>query len=298
MPRNKGPSIFCNVRYWQIGNEQSGEEYERILLQYARAIRERYPHLVLLASYPSDNILQSLSEVIDYVCPHFYAPYSAAEEDKIRQWIEKIDQIATNKQLKIGITEWNHTGGHWGWARAWLLTLYNALNAARTLNMYQRLGDRIRIANRSNLTNSCCSGVIQTNGTDLYLTPCYHVQKAYSNFAGDTALRVPIDPSASLDVAATRREETGEIALFVVNFHAQSKPCQVDFVDRNPSTTSLDVWTLSGPSLDAVNSFQEKEQVAPREFRLPLEAGPFAYEFPAYSVTVLRLRSAGGGRGH
>jgi alpha-N-arabinofuranosidase len=281
-----------HVKYWQIGNEQSGEEYERVLLQYARAIRDRYPDLALLASYPSDDILLSLSDVIDYVCPHFYAPYSPEGEDQIRQWIEKIDRVARNKKLKIGITEWNHTASHRGWGRAWLLTLYNALNAARMLNMYQRLGDRIRIANRSNLTNSCCSGAVQTNGTDLYLTPCYYVQKAYANLAGDTALQVTTEPSGSLDVAATRKAQTGEIALFVVNYHSQARRCRVEFAEMSPSTTTLDVWTLSGPSLDAVNSFQEKERIAPTEFRLPLREGALVYEFPACSVTVLRLREA------
>src|SRR5260370_6079535 len=131
-----------------------------------------------MASYPAERILSLLSGDLDYVCPHYYAPYTSQGERELRDLIETIVREAQNKQLKIGITEWNHTGGHWGWARAWLLTLYNAVNAARTLNMYQRLGGRSRSANRSNLTNSCCSGVLQTNGTDLYPTPCYHGPKA------------------------------------------------------------------------------------------------------------------------
>jgi alpha-N-arabinofuranosidase len=281
------------VKYWQIGNEQSGEAYESTLLQYARAIRERYPDLVILASYPSDNILRSLSDVIDYMCPHFYTPYSADGEAKLRQWISKIDQLARNKSLKIGVTEWNHTASHWGWARAWLLTLYNALNAARMFNMYQRLGDRVRIANRSNLTNSCCSGVIQTSGTELYVTPCYHVQKAYANFAGDTALRVETEPAGLLDVAATRRERDGEIALFVVNCHSTPEEARVEVAGFDRSGGAAEVWTLAGDSLEAVNSFQEKDRVTPRESRVVLESSAFEHEFPAYSVTVLRLRPAG-----
>lgn len=277
------------VKYWQIGNEQSGEEYERVLLQYARAIRERHPELSILASYPSDNILRTHSDVIDYICPHFYVPYSAGGEQKLRQWIEKIDRIATNKQLKLGVTEWNHTAGHWGWARAWLLTLYNALNAARMFNMYQRLGDRVRLANRSNLTNSCCSGVIQTSGTDLYLTPCYYVQKAYANFVGETALRIETEPDDVLNVAATRSERSGEIAVFVVNCGPTAQPCRIEVADRKLSGCPLGVWTLSGSSLEAVNSFQEKERIAPRESRSSVEGEILTHEFPAYSVTVLRF---------
>jgi alpha-N-arabinofuranosidase len=278
------------VKYWQIGNEQRGEAYERTLAEYARALRARHPDLILLASYPSESILRDLSAEIDYVCPHFYEPYSPAGEEKLRRLSEQIQQTARNPRLKLAITEWNHTASHWGWARSWLLTLYNALNAARTLNMFQRLGDQIHIANRSNLTNSCCSGVIQTSGSDLYLTPCYHVQKAYANFAGDVALRVNTEGGATLDVAATRQSSGGGVALFVVNYGPTAERGEIDPSALQLSGSHVDVWTLTGPSLDAVNSFQEKERVAPEEKRLERRFRVFEHEFPAYSVSILRFQ--------
>src|SRR5262249_6828187 len=70
-----------NVRYWQIGNEQEGEEYERVLAEYAAAIRAAHPHLVLLGSYPSPHILARLSGHLDYICPHHY---TLAGEDDLR----------------------------------------------------------------------------------------------------------------------------------------------------------------------------------------------------------------------
>jgi alpha-N-arabinofuranosidase len=278
-----------DVKYWQIGNEQRGEAYERTLAEYARAIRARHPELVLLASYPSDSILRDLSAEIDYVCPHFYEPYSPAGEEKLRRLIDQIRQTAKNPNLKLAITEWNHTASHWGWARSWLLTHYNALNAARTLNMFHRLGDQIRIANRSNLVNSCCSGILQTSPSDLYVTPCYHVQKAYANFAGQTALRVTMEGEASLDLSATRDTRTGHVALFVVNFGPTAERVEIDTSALGLSGGWLDLWTLIGPSLDAVNSFQEKDRVAPNETRLPLSRSIFEHEFPAFSVSILRF---------
>ena len=150
------------VRYWQIGNEQEGAAYEQVLAAYARAIRERYPDLVLLGSYPSPRILAELAADLDFICPHFYEPYTRAGEEGLRTLAAMIRETSPHPGLKIGVTEWNHTADAWGWARAWLLTLYCGLNAARMFNMFQRLGDVIRIANRSNLTNSVCSGVVQT----------------------------------------------------------------------------------------------------------------------------------------
>jgi alpha-L-arabinofuranosidase len=278
------------VQYWQIGNEQRGEEYERTLAEYARAIRARHPDLILLASYPSESILRDLSAEIDYVCPHFYEPYSPAGEDKLRRLIEQIQQTAKNPRLKLAITEWNHTASHWGWARSWLLTLYNALNAARTLNMFQRLGDQIRIANRSNLTNSCCSGAIQTSPSDLYFTPCYHVQKAYANFAGEIALRVATEGKPALDLSATGHPDSSRVTLFVVNYGPVTERAEIDASALGLSGSQVDLWALTGPSLDAVNSFQEKQRVAPQETRLERPSHVFEHDFPSYSVSILRFR--------
>ncbi|MFC1718742.1 alpha-L-arabinofuranosidase C-terminal domain-containing protein [Candidatus Poribacteria bacterium] len=279
-----------NVKYWQIGNEQAGEEYERVMVDYARAIRDKYPDLVLLASYPSDNILFSLSDEVDYVCPHFYAPYTKERENGIRELIQNIRQKARNRELKLGITEWNHTAGHWGWGRAWLLTLYNALNAARALNMYQRLGDMVKIANRSNMTNSCCSGVVQTNRSDIYFTPCYYIQKAYANMAGDKALKVHTDVDETLDISATQRQGDGEVVLFVVNPSSESQTCRIEFPDLGMSDGLARIWTLSGSSLDSANSFQEKDNVAPEEFVMECSGSVHEQLFPAYSITILRFK--------
>jgi alpha-L-arabinofuranosidase len=277
-----------DVRYWQIGNEQEGALYEQVLADYARAIRRRHPGLVLLASYPSSRILADLSADLDYVCPHFYVPYTREGEAKLRALAAEIRETAQNRDLKIGVTEWNHTADHWGWARAWLLTLYNALNAARMFNLYQRLGDVVRIANRSNLTNSVCSGVVQTNPGDLYLTPTYHVQAAYANFAGDVALSVLVDVNDALDIAATRRSGDGEVAVFVVNPLDTPQRRYLDLSAMGTPLGPVRVWTLTGPSLDAANSFVEKQRVAPVESLLPDRGASFEYVFPPYALTLLR----------
>jgi alpha-L-arabinofuranosidase len=155
--------------------------------------------------------------------------------------------------------------------------------------MYQRLGDIVRIANRSNLTNSVCSGVVQTNSDDLYVTPAYHVQAAYANFAGDVALSVRVNQDEVLDVAATRRSSDGEVALFVVNTVNTPQRRRLDLAAVGLPLGPLRVWTLSGPSLDAANSFVEKQRVAPVESLLA-DCGPTVeYVFRAYSLTLLRF---------
>jgi alpha-L-arabinofuranosidase len=278
-----------NVSYWQIGNEQSGPLYERTLTEYARAIRQRHPELTLLASYPSDRLLDDLSPLVDYVCPHLYDPYSPAMEEQMRALATRIRQGEQSRHLKLAVTEWNHTGGHWGPARAWLLTLYNALNAGRMLNMYQRLGDSIRIANRSNLVNSSCSGSIQTGPTGLYFTPAYHVQRAYANLSGDTALTVHAGTGEVLDLSATRRGSAGPVSLAAVNCTAETQARQIDLADLALSSPLVRTWTLAGPALQAVNSFEDPDCVAPNEGTMERRASFLSYTFPAYSLTILHF---------
>jgi hypothetical protein len=46
---------------------------------------------------------------------------------------------------------------------------------------------------------------------------------------------------------------------------------------------------LAGPSLDAINSFCEPVNVAPKESVVDLDGGLLDHAFPPYSVTVLRM---------
>ena len=120
------------------------------------------------------------------------------------------------------------------------------------------------------------------------MTPTYHVQAAYANFAGDVALTVLVDEDEVLDVAATRRSNDGEVAVFVVNTVQTPQRRRLDLAAVGMPLGPLRVWTLSGPSLDAANGFVEKQRVAPEESLLPDCAVIVEYVFRPYSLTLLR----------
>src|SRR5205085_11656511 len=103
---------------------------------------------------------------------------------------ELIRRHAPGRPVRVAVTEWNTTAGDWGPRRAMLWTLDNALACARYHNLLHRHGDLVTIANRSNLTNSFCSGIIQTDRHRLYKTPTYHAQRLYTKLAGTQAPEV------------------------------------------------------------------------------------------------------------
>src|SRR5207248_3106533 len=123
-------------------------------------------------SYPSEGVLREAGDLLRYVCPHQYNCANLAEcireLDATRELLRK---HAPDKQIKLAVTEWNTTGGDWGPRRGMLWTLENALACSRHHNLLHRHADLVDIANRSNLTNSFCSGIIQTDNHRLYKTP-------------------------------------------------------------------------------------------------------------------------------
>ena len=84
-------------------------------------------------------------------------------EDDVAALPAMIAENAPGRDIRLGITEWNTTAGDWGLGRAMLWTLDNALWCSRYHNFMHRHCDLIEIANRSNLADSFCSGIIQTN---------------------------------------------------------------------------------------------------------------------------------------
>jgi alpha-N-arabinofuranosidase len=282
------------VRYWQVGNERAGREYETRLADFCRAMRQVDPDIRLLSSYPSPEVLRRAGNLLDYVCPHHYdiANLAAAEKDlaAIRAMIR---QNAPGRDIKVGVTEWNTTGGDWGPRRARLWTLENALACSRYHNLLHRHADLVEIANRSNLTNSFCSGCIQTDNHRLYKTPVYYAQQLYATLAGVRPLRLE-SPAAALDLSATLSAGGDTVTLFAVNPGLEEITRSLDFSAFGAEGQTVAVWTVADRDRagepDMANSFADPERVTAVQTSLQVPAAKFTFRFPALSLTVLRWR--------
>jgi alpha-L-arabinofuranosidase len=285
------------VKYWQIGNERSGPEYEERLADFCKAMKQADPSITLLSSYPKAGVLRRAGEWLDYVCPHHYdcANLKAAENDldTIHALCRK---LAPARTIKIAVTEWNTTGGDWGPTRARLWTLENALACSRYHNLLHRHCDVVDIANRSNLTNSFCSGIIQTDNHRLYKTPTYYAQQLYATRAGNRPLRIESALPVSLnpDVSATLSADGTVVTLFAVNAGLSDVTRPLDLTAFGDAAQDVEVWTLAdrrkAGEPDVSNSFGDRERVAVTASRLQAPSGCFSYCFPALSLTVLRWR--------
>jgi alpha-N-arabinofuranosidase len=294
--KNGHPEPY-RVRYWQVGNEQGGGDYERRLPEFCRAMKAVDPSILVLTSYPpSPEALKIVKDTIDYVAPHHYGIDDLGsrqrEFDELRRTLA---QVAPERNIRVAVTEWNTTAGDAGPRRAMLWTLDNALACARYHNLLHRNADLVEIANRSNLINSFCSGCIQVDNHRLYGTPTYHMQKLYATVAGNTPVTILSDtPTQELpDLSATITADGRYLVLLAVNDTPAPIARPIDVSAFQTTGERAEVWTLSDSQAagepDVTNTFADPERVSARASTLAIESARFDYIFPALSVTALRI---------
>lgn len=226
---NGHPAAY-RVKYWQLGNEISGNDdaYIAKCKDFIGAMTKADPGIRVLSSFPSQKVLDALGKDLGYLAPHHYTRdlgFCEADFQKLAAMIAKTPDCG---HLRLAVTEWNFTAGDWGLLRAKMLTLEGALHNARYLNLLCRYSHLVDIACRSNMSNSFCSGIIETTPGGLLRRPSYHVMKLYADHALPRLLAVGKAP-ANVDAMACASEMRDRLCIFAVNS------------GRDPVTVSLDL---------------------------------------------------------
>jgi alpha-N-arabinofuranosidase len=294
--KNGHPQPY-RIKYWQIGNERWGATYWKAVPEFGKAMLAVDPSIKLLSSFPSPELVKGAAAELSYVSPHQYDVENlGGTKQELEDTRKIIHDFGGGKNLKLAITEWNTTAGDIGLPRAKLWTLKNALDCARYQNLLHREADLVEIANRSNLTNSFCSGIIQTNRSGMFLAPTYYAQQLYSTLAGTVPLMIESEIPADMvpDVSATLSEDGKWLTLFAINTGPSAVRRLLDLSEVT-SFGAAEVWTLSDTlgrdEPEVFNSFEEPTRVSPRKTKAVLTGGKGIYSFPAYSLTVLRVRA-------
>lgn len=292
-----GHSAPYAIKYWQIGNELSGPEYEQKLPEFCRAMKAVDPHISLCSSFPTPGVLRAAGQWLEDVCPHHYdcADLSGVLKDleRIRAMIK---ENAPGRNIRVAVTEWNTTAGDWGLRRAKLWTLENALACARYQNLLQREADLVEIACRSNLCNSFCSGIIQTDNHRLYQTPTSFMQQLYATVAGARPLKVTpaFSPDVQPDVSATLSANGQRVTVLAVNSGMEDLDRVIDLSAFGSAARDVKVWTIAdrdnGGEPDVTNSFGDPARV--RTVASLLHSGlgmQLHYRFARLSITCFQF---------
>jgi alpha-L-arabinofuranosidase len=252
------------------------------------------PSISLMGAFPSPGLVQNAGEYLDYVCPHHYECHELAKrEAEVIDLRKMLAEKAPGRNIRLGITEWNTTAGNWGLERAMLWTLDNALWCSRYHNLMHRHCDAIEIANRSNLADSFCCGILQTNNHDMFKTPTYYAQQLYAVHAGQYPLKVG-GHDIGLDVSATLSKQEDRIDLFVVNPTLEAKQQVVDLTAFTRADGCIKIWTVADTEKagdrEAANSWRSKERIRTMASEVTVGSARWTYTFQPLSLTVMEVR--------
>ena len=222
--------------------------------------------------------------------------------DPILEW-----SLPKKKQrMEIAVDEWNV------WYRKrdiWrrdvpnpveeVYNLRDALWVATGLNLFQRMGKAVTMANLAQMVNVLAP--MLTSKTGLVLQPTYFPMKLYSRECGSSYLPAQVtSPTFSsksfaevpyLDVSATADEGKTFLALVVVNRHeSQSAATSVKIAGAKLSRDAA-VFEINGPP-DAENTFADPHKIGMQQKRTTIAGESFNYEFPPHSITLLKFNRA------
>jgi alpha-N-arabinofuranosidase len=299
------------LRYVEIGNEdwfdRSGS-YDGRFTEMARAIRERYPHLKIIASAPVKSFRPDLYD------DHFYRSPSQL----LRMATMYDPPTAAAPALTFA------GGGFNGRQRDGILTFvgeWAAQEGRPTPNLNSALADAAFVMglekNSDAVVMQCYAPLlVNVNPADAakgyprawqwntnligydalrsFGSPSYHAQVMLAQNQGTFVLPLRLDGAgeASTSVFATATLDQAGHTVIVKLVNAGKAPLEttvnVRGIERvEPTATAL---VLAGDPT-AVNSIDEPLKVAPKQETIAGASRSLRHTFPPHSLTILRLRA-------
>jgi alpha-L-arabinofuranosidase len=284
------PAPF-QLNYVEIGNEDNLERprasntYNERFAAFFDAIRAKYPNLKLIAT------ARVSSRKPDLVDDHYYRTSAAMQGD-----VHHYDKYDRNGP-KIFVGEWASREGSptptWNAAMgdaAWLTGLERNSDVV-LMQCYAPL-----LVNVNRGGSQWSTNLIGYDALHSFGSPSYYVQKMFSENHGDTVLPVeiisqvnpPTPKTGGLFAAASRDDASGDVILKVVNSRADAQQLEIDLQGAPNVNAEATAEVISGKPMDQ-NSVASPEKVVPRQVLIHDASAKFTHEFPAYSVTVIRL---------
>jgi alpha-N-arabinofuranosidase len=312
---------------WQIG-AKTADEYARTYHEFAKVMRWTDPSIRLIASATSDwdgdiveraqTLVEEAGDLIDYVSIHWYvgdrdgdpAAYLATSElieDRLRSYEGLMRGLTLGRRprapIPLAVDEWNV------WYRAIggptepsdhpleeTYDLQDALVVAMHLNAFVRHASTVRMANLAQLVNVIAP--IVTRADSLLLQTIFHPYELFSRTTGSLALDAwwdgdtfsggPYQAVRTLDVSASLEPDARRLAVHIVNRHQSDPLDAVIELDGGTFGGSVEVNTITGPDLKAVNTFDRPDAVTTTTQRIEVNASDrFNHTLPPRSVTGL-----------
>jgi alpha-L-arabinofuranosidase len=287
-----GHAAPYRVKYWQVGNEISGDDanYLGQFGDFIRLMKKKDASVQLLTSFPSQSLLTRYGPDIFCVCPHHYTADLAACNHDLSGISIMLDTTPGCSHVKIGVTEWNISGGDWGLERGRQMTLGAALANARYLHVLMRHSDAVKLACRSNMANSYCGAIIETDPAGVLKRPSYRVMQLYARHAKPIPLRTS-QPESGPDIFACKSADGKSLTIFSVNTKDEPVAWSLQAEGFAGAVRILSAEavcdTEDARQPDVVNHWESPDRVK----TIPLAFSPASVRLPPLSATAIECET-------
>lgn len=213
-----------------------------------------------------------------------------------------MDKYDPEKRIALAVDEWGIwtdplPGSNPGFLQQ-QNSIRDALVASTSLDILNKHSDRVRLANIAQTVN-VLQAMVLTEGEKMLKTPTYHVFDFYT--VHHNAMLLPLDLKSEVyehegervpAISATASKNTEDVvSLTVTNLHAtQLQEVSVDIRGLEAETVN-DARILSAEEVDAVNTFDNPDNVSPKSFKnYELDGSDLTLRLPSKSVIVLQIK--------
>ncbi|MGH9600116.1 MAG: alpha-L-arabinofuranosidase C-terminal domain-containing protein, partial [Terracidiphilus sp.] len=249
------PAPFA-LRYVEIGNEDEFDHsgsYDGRFTQFYRAIKQKYPHLQLIATAPVKSVTP---DVLD---EHFYM---SAEESFAQA--HHYDN-ASRSGPKIFVGEWATREG------SPTPNLEAALADAAWLTGLERNSDLVIMSSYAPLFVNVDPGAVQWtpdligyNALTSYGSPSYWVQAMFAGNLGTEVVSATLaDAGPRVFESVTRDAKRHKLFIKIVNATSEPRPISIAIAGARKVASEATLIELSGKTPNATNSIDHPRAIVP-----------------------------------
>ena len=296
-----------NMKMIGVGNEQWGPQYIERYKVFAKAIKDKYPEMQLIAATGSDaTIFPNGPAEIEYLWkqwrqlkPEFVDEHFYRNPDWFLEnvnWYDDYDR--TGPKLFVGEYAAQSVGVASPDNRN---NLKCALYEAAFMTGMERNADLVRMTCYAPLFGQEGAwqwrpDMIWFDNLNVYGSANYYVQKLFSLNPGTNLLNIRLKDVPELDntkkalsVSSTMDKKAGEVIIKAVNVTDKGLKANIDLQDVKNVGSQAKAIIFAGKTLEDENSLQEPKKVYPVEKSVSVKSPNFSYEFQPYSLTILRI---------
>jgi len=294
------PAPF-HLKMLGVGNENWGPQYIERLQVFRAAIKSKYPDIKIVASSGTDpdgerfNLLNdSLRAMqIDLIDEHYYR-----KPDWFLANAKRYDNYPRNA-IKIFAGEYaaqSDRGASPNNKNNWL----TGLSEAAFMTGLERNADVVTMSSYAPLFAHTdgwqwAPDLIWVNNLQSFGTPDYYVQQMFSVNRGNTVVPVTMNGNAvagqdSLYATAAIDSSNNEVIIKLVNVSGRPGRQNIVFHGTKKLAKTARMLVMQSDDLNAVNSFDEPEKIAPREVKVNMMQKQLPVLLPPYSFVVIRIK--------